>query len=88
LIELAPSGLTRDQLLLEYMAFLRQNHFQQGSLIEWYFHARDLFRLLSSNQGEDGRAKAIEALNDSSDVLLQLQAKLEKLFPPAKPGAQ
>ncbi len=88
LIELAPSGLTRDQLLLEYMAFLRQNHFQQGSLIEWYFHARDLFRLLSSNQGEDGRATAIEALNDSSDVLLQLQAKLEKLFPPAKPGAQ
>jgi hypothetical protein len=88
LIELTPSGPMRENLLLEYMAFLRENHFQRESLIEWYFHARELFPRLSYDKGEDGRAKAIEALSNSGDALLQLQAELEKMFPQAKPAAR
>jgi hypothetical protein len=88
LIELAPAGPTRENLLLEYMAFLRENHFQRESLIEWFFHVREFFRRLSYSKGEDGRAKAIEALSNSDDALLQLQAKLEKMFPQVKPDAR
>jgi len=70
------------------MTFLVENHFQRESLIEWYFHARDLFRRLGYEQGEAGRAKALEALSNSGDALLQLQAKLEQMFPPTKSAAR
>jgi hypothetical protein len=83
LLELVPPGATQDQVLADYVAFLRKPTVQQDSPLEWFVHVKDLLDLTRRSAPETApqRAKVLDALRDSGDPVLRLYASLERLLP-------
>lgn len=82
LLELVPPGAAQDQVLAEYVAFLRQPTLQQDSPLEWFVHVKDLLDLSRRTAPETPpqRAKLLAALRDSGDPVMRLYADLERLL--------
>ncbi|MDT7603821.1 MAG: hypothetical protein QOF61_1818 [Acidobacteriota bacterium] len=87
LLELVPPGAAQDQVLADYVAFLRKPTVQQDSPLEWFMHVKDLLDLTRRTAPETPpkRAKLLDALRDSGDPVLRLYSNLERLLPPPAP---
>ena len=70
---LSPSAL-RTGVLMDFVKFLEQNSYQQVSKVDWFFYAR---RLLDLGDKPADRSDVIDALNRSSDPVLNLYGRLE-----------
>jgi hypothetical protein len=82
LLELLPPGAAQDQVLADYVAFLRQPTIQQDSPLEWFVHVKDLLDLSRRAAPEmpPRRAELLAALRDSGDPVIRLYADLERLL--------
>lgn len=78
----APPGAQRDQVLAQYIAFLRTSNFQQESLTEWFSQVESLVNL-SRAMNESEHKKLLDALENSGHAVLALYAVEEKLLPAA-----
>jgi hypothetical protein len=85
LVELTPSGIERDRLVEEFVAFITHSDVQRESAVEWFMPAeRMLERVRNSNDGEPG--KVLEAFELSGNPILVLRTATERAFDQGHPG--
>lgn len=80
LLEMAPAGPERNRVLGEYLAFLRTANLQQENPVEWYWHARSVLNRLRATR-PDERDRLMAAYEASGNVILTLQAALDRMAP-------
>jgi hypothetical protein len=71
---------TREAVLENFVAFLRETDLQRESRIEWFWHVRWLLNW-SRSEGKDSRKALFRAFSNSDVVVLRLYAALEEFDP-------
>lgn len=75
-LQFAPAGALRDQVLRAYVAFLVQSNLQQQSPVEWYWHP---YSVLTRAGDQQLRKQVLAAFRESGNPILMLKAALERL---------
>jgi len=82
-----PPGSSRDQVLQQYIAFVKASNFQEESPVEWFSQVESLVSQTRS-MGEAEYGKVLDALERSGNSVLYIYARLQKLLPTAPSWAQ
>lgn len=85
MLDLMPPGDKRDEVLLSFIAFLRDNYRPAEGRVDWFLHARSVIRMAQSGPPEE-RRKVLTALSNSGNNVLQLYGELAAQSQQARRG--